>query len=193
MNLDSNMVTRRDEYNEIKDGKLLILIAKKQDRTALVELYERYLEPIDSFLRRAMRKVKLIDEVYNELRLTIWGKADSFGSDSKMSKWIFAIAYQQRMSHSRKETKYDHTVNSQLSQALAEHNGFAPNGGLQNAIGELPELHRTVIESMYFHGLNISEIAKIIKRSQNTVKIRLLNAHNHLKTTLKTEHTIHRS
>ncbi|RBP50618.1 RNA polymerase sigma factor [Arenicella xantha] len=176
---------QHNNYRSIEDDKLLNLIGDKKDRMALTELYERYQRPVRNFLLRGMREVKLIDEVYNDVMLTIWHKANSFRGESKVSTWIFSIAYRQRMAHSRKESKHAQlsAVEQQLEFETDSHVSQAET--LQAAMAELSEHHRAVIELMYFHGYSTSEIGVILACPQNTVKTRLFHARKKLKATLE--------
>ena len=190
MKAKDSVATRRDEYNTIEDDKLLILIGNKQDRRALAELYERYRQPVGRFLLRGLRESKLVEEIYNDLMLTIWNKANSFRGDSKVSTWIFAIAYRQRLSHSRKESKHEHVGSTELLYALEPEENLMLNETIGAALLELSEQHRAVIELSYFHGYSTTEIAAILRCPQNTVKTRLFHARKKLKVTLGTNHSM---
>lgn len=94
------------DYSELDDEKLLFLISANQNRLALTELYRRYKSVVGAFLQRSMYQTKLVEEIYNDVMLTIWQKASNFRGESKVSTWIFAIAYRQRLTHQRKESRH---------------------------------------------------------------------------------------
>ena len=190
MKVEDNVATRRDDYNTIEDDKLLILIGNKQDRHALAELYARYRQPVGRFLLRGLRESKLVEEIYNDVMLTIWHKANGFRGESKVSTWIFAIAYRQRLSHSRKESKHEHIGPKELQYALEPEENLMLNETIEAAMVELSEQHRAVIELTYFHGYRTTEVADILNCPQNTVKTRLFHARKKLKATLETNHSM---
>ena len=190
MKAKDNIATRRDEYTTIEDDKLLILIGNRQDRSALAELYERYRQPVGRFLLRGLRESKLVEEIYNDVMLTVWNKADSFRGESKVSTWIFAIAYRQRMSHSRKESKHEHAGQKELQYALEPEENLMLTETIEAAMMELSKQHRAVIELTYFHGYRTTEVAAILRCPQNTVKTRLFHARKKLRATLETDHSM---
>jgi len=169
------------------DRELLLLIGQKRDKQALAELYDRYRHSLGGFLRRKLYQDKLVDEVYNDVMMTIWQKADVFRGDSKASTWIFGIAYRTCLSHSRKETK--HTANAveyELEEVALEGESSLVEH-LRAAITELSEAHRTVIEMAYFYGHSIIEISEMINCPVNTVKTRLFHARQKLKNVMQAE------
>lgn len=178
-------------YSELDDNRLLTLIGTDRDRKALAELYSRYQLQITRFLQRYTESRILIEEVYNDVMLTVWRKADGFRGDSKVSTWLFAIAYRTRQSHSRKENRHNHVeYDDYMVDAIAEEQAedesqASVNEDLQAALLELSEEHRTVIELTYFHGYSTTEVADIVRVPQNTVKTRLFHARKNLKAALE--------
>jgi len=179
------MVDPKNSYPKniaaLEDQALLTLIADERDKKALAELYDRYRHSLGGFLRRKLYQEKLVDEVYNDVMMTVWQKAEVFRADSKVSTWIFGIAYRMCLSHSRKETKHtSKTVDYELDEVaenvesdLVEH--------LRAAIIELSEDHKTVIEMAYYYGHSIIEISEMVDCPVNTVKTRLFHARQKLK------------
>ena len=171
----------------IDDRELLDLIAQKRDKQALAELYDRYRHSLGGFLRRKLYQDKLVDEAYNDVMMTLWQKADVFRGDSKVSTWIFGIAYKTCLSHSRKETKHtSNSVDHELDEVAQEsESGLAES--LRAAITELSDDHRTVIEMAYYYGHSIVEISEMVGCPVNTVKTRLFHARQKLKNIMKIE------
>lgn len=176
-------------YEQLLDNELLVLIGTNQDRAALTELYQRYQLPITRFLLRKLCSAKLVEEVYNDVMLVVWQKANTFRGDSKVSTWLHGIAYRTRHTHSRKENRHNHSGTDEfMSNVVAEsHDETQVSGSdeLHAALLDLSEAHRTVIELAYFHGYNTSEIARIVRVPQNTVKTRLFHARKKLKVILE--------
>ena len=65
----------------------------KGDRAALERLYLSYHGRLTHFLGRYTGRVDLIDEIINETLWVVWRGASAFRGDSKVSTWIFGIAY----------------------------------------------------------------------------------------------------
>lgn len=175
------------DITTVDDQELLILIAQNRDKQALAELYDRYRQSLGGFLRRRLYEDKLVDEVYNDVMMTLWQKADTFRGASKVSTWIFGIAYRTCLSHARKETK--HTANSvdyELDQVSVEKESDLV-GCLRAAISQLSGDHKTVVEMAYFYGHSLAEISEMIEVPVNTVKTRLFHARQKLKNIIELE------
>ena len=171
----------------LEDQKLLTLIAQKRDRLALAELYDRYRHPLGGFLRRKLYEDKLADEVYNDVMMTVWNKADAFRGDSKVSTWIFGIAYRTCLSHTRKETKHTAGVVHLELEVIPAKSESELVEQVKAAMTELSDDHRTVVEMAYYYGHSIAEISSMIGCPVNTVKTRLFHARKRLKSIIQTE------
>ena len=174
----------------LDDLELLRLIGEKQDKLALAELYDRYRHSLGSFVRRKVYQDKLVDEIYNDVMLTVWQKAASFRAESKVSTWIFGIAHLICLSQSRKEMK--HTQNMTDIEFDDMHADSDEPGDeadivdeLRIATSKLKENHRSVIELTYFHGHSLAEVSEIMRCPVNTVKTRLFHARRSLKDSLE--------
>lgn len=175
--------------NSLDDLDLLKRIGEQQDKLALAELYDRYRHSLGSFIRRRVYQDKLVDEIYNDVMLTVWQKAASFRGESKASTWIFGITHRICMSQSRKEMKHtqnmsDVEFDDMQSKPSEDNNEGDLIDQLRIATSKLKENHRVVIELTYFHGHSLIEIADIIGCPINTVKTRLFHARNKLRHSL---------
>jgi hypothetical protein len=63
------------------------------DRRAFEMLYRAYFPRLARFLHRMTRNSALIEEIANDTMLVVWQKAATFNGSSKVSTWVFAIAY----------------------------------------------------------------------------------------------------
>lgn len=195
MNCSVNVksIEGRTNYSNLEDQDLIHLIGKNQDRAALAEIYERYKLPVGSFLKRKACESRTIDEVYNDVMMVVWEKASRFRGESKVSTWLFGIAYRVRLSHGRKEKKHSTTSSDEVidDNALAEHckseRETSLRESIQAALEELSEPHRVVIELAYFHGYSTAEISKIVSCPANTVKTRLFHARKKLRSAIELE------
>lgn len=165
----------------LEDIELLKLIGDLKDTAALEQLYSRYRATLGSFLHRKLYQDKLVDEVYNDVMLTVWKKAADFRGDSKVSTWLFGIAYRMCLSYSRKELKHtsDRDVIEFDDIAVEQEQDLSLQ--LHTAITKLSDDHRSVIELAYFYGHSIAEISDVIQCPVNTVKTRLFHARQNLK------------
>jgi len=166
----------------LDDRELLRLISDESDKNALAELYNRYRQSLGGFLRGKLYQDKLVDEVYNDVMLTVWQKAQTFRGESKVSTWIYGIAYRICLSHVRKELKHTEKKAEAFEfDAIAQEEESELVEQLRVAVTELSEDHRSVVELAYFHGHSLAEIADVVQCPENTVKTRLYHARQKLK------------
>ena len=83
----------------------LELLAKVRtgDRAAFEQLYRLYHPRLNRFLWTLMRRPTLVEEVLNDTLMVVWNRPDSFQGASKLSTWIFSIAYRKAMKGLRKQ------------------------------------------------------------------------------------------
>ncbi len=169
------------------DEQLLERIAK-QDKLALEKLYQRYRTPLGAFLHRKLYDKALTDEVFNDILFTIWQKAVNYRGDSKASTWIFGVAYRVILSASRREVKHKENRSDIEPSEFEKHMPQAPiesidpmSEKLEQAISQLSDKHKTVIELTYYHEMSLEQVSNVTDAPINTVKTRLFHARQALK------------
>jgi RNA polymerase sigma-70 factor (ECF subfamily) len=167
------------------DEVLLLGRVAAGDRLAFETLYRGYFPRLTRFLERLMRRPQVVEEVLNDAMLVVWRKAASFSGQSKVSTWIFAIAYRKAL---KAMTRFDDPVES--DDELSESPLPGPEGRLMQrqlaeslweSIGSMSAEHRAVIELTYYHGYAYREIAQIMGCPIDTVKTRMFHARRRLR------------
>ena len=169
------------ERPECESDILLISRVSGGDRPAFEALYRRYRVRLERFLANLVRHPQLAEEVLDDTLLVVWERAAGFKGESKLSTWIFAIAYRKAMKALR---RYDAPVEDHDAE-----NRASPDDGPEQAFGqtrlrdllreamtELSPEHRGVIELTYFNDLSYREIAEIMGCPVDTVKTRMFYA-----------------
>jgi len=148
------------DERDVLDRELMARITEDRDVAAMEDLYVRFKPRLMSFLRRLTRDEMVLEEAYNDVMVTVWRKSHQYEARSKVSSWIFSIAY--RICGS-------------------------PEGSedLIAAVKRLNPKHRIVVELCYFEGYSLEEIAQIVDCPANTVKTRLYHARNKLRTLIE--------
>lgn len=173
-----------DKQNAI-DKALLRQISEDRNAVAMQTLYESYRSRLVPFLRRMTPDHTVIEETYNDVMLTLWNKSNQFKGDSKVSSWIFQIAYRDCLKILRKQKFRQQVLDKFLFHADEdkEHGDHVREQGddvktdlLNKAIQSLPSKQRIVIELSYFEAYSIQEISEIADCPVNTVKTRLHHA-----------------
>ena len=172
------------------DGEVrLISLIVGGDQRAFEELYRIYHPRLTRFLGNMLRRRHLVEEVLDDCMLAVWKRPEGFNGASKVSTWIFAIAYRKALKALR---KLDEPMEDKLAETRASGEaGPEQQLGqrqvqaiLTHAIGELSADHRAVVDLTYFHEMGYREIADIMSCPVDTVKTRMFHARRHLKTKL---------
>ncbi len=170
------------------EAHLIARIAARDPR-AFEEVYRAYHSRLTRFLDRLTRRAGLVEEVLNDTMLVVWNRADSYNGQSKVSTWIFAIAYRKalkslkRFDEATEDEEQDQRVSSDAGpeQELGRRQ---MRSALDRALEGLTPNHRAVIELTYFHGVGYREIAQIVDCPVDTVKTRMFHARRRLRALL---------
>lgn len=173
---------------ETMDRRLLQDIAEARSLQSMEQLYRRYQSKLIPFLQRMTKDPALTEEVYNDVMLTIWNKAESFRGQSKVSSWVFSIAYRACLKRLQRNGVYQKlkdllSLGTETDQEAIhgdEAATFEYKDLVRKALDTLPTKQRIVVELAYFEGYSASEIADIADCPVNSVKTRLFYARKKL-------------
>ena len=76
---------------------LLMERVRARDVDAFEQIYHNYHDRLARFLLKRIHRPHLVEEVLNDTLMVVWDCAHAFKGDSKLSTWIFAIAYRKSM------------------------------------------------------------------------------------------------
>jgi RNA polymerase sigma-70 factor (ECF subfamily) len=159
------------------------------DLRAFEQFYRAYHARLTRFLDRMTRRRGLVEEVLNDTMFVVWNRSERFDGSSKVSTWIFAIAY-------RKALKALQRLDEAVEDDMLDERpaiGAGPeqqaqtrrvNAQLGRALDNLSIDHRSVVELTYFHGMGYREIAQIVDCPVDTVKTRMFHARRRLRALL---------
>jgi RNA polymerase sigma factor (sigma-70 family) len=155
------------------------------DRRAFEALYRAYFPRLGRFLQRMTRSGTLIEEIVNDTLLAVWRKAATFDGSSKVSTWIFAIAY-------RRACKALQAFDEPVDAGVDEREGVDADRpdwqferarlahAVDAALAQLPLAQRTAFQLTLYHDMSQAEIAEIMACPVNTIKTRLFHARKRL-------------
>jgi RNA polymerase sigma-70 factor (ECF subfamily) len=164
----------------------LLARVREGDRQAFAELYRLYEARLGRFLGNLVRQPQIVEEVLDDTLLVVWDHAADFKGESKLSTWIFAIAYRKAMKALRRYDApvEDPQVETRVSEAATPEDAFGQHKlheVIRQAMAQLSPDHRAVVELTYFSELGYREIAEIVDCPVDTVKTRMFYARRHLK------------
>jgi RNA polymerase sigma-70 factor (ECF subfamily) len=159
---------------------------RARDRDAFEALYRLYHPRLARFLLNLLHRPQLVEEVLNDTLFVVWERSDTFRGASKLSTWIFAIAYRKAMKALRRldEPVEDRDADLRPSEEAAPDapvNRQRAQAALLSALARLSADHRAVVDLTYFHEMGYREIAEIMDCPVDTVKTRMFHARRHLR------------
>jgi RNA polymerase sigma factor (sigma-70 family) len=171
-----------------EEADLLDRVAAGELR-AFETLYRTYYPRLSRFVLNITHRQRLVEEVINDTMMVVWDKAAKYDGNSKVSTWVFGIAYRKALKALR---KWDEPVSDRHIEARAsaepgpEHQvgDRQRREALRGAIRKLSPDHRAVVDLAYFHEFGYREIAEIMACPVDTVKTRMFHARRRLKSLL---------
>jgi RNA polymerase sigma factor (sigma-70 family) len=171
------------------DESELLERVKARDVDAFERLYRIYQPRLGRFLINLLRRPQLVEEVLDDTMMVVWQTADSFRGTSKLSTWVFAIAYRKAL---KARARWPDPLEDEQLDTRAS-NDPAPDAELERgrlhkalvgAMAGLSAEQRAVVDLTYFHGLGYREIAEILDCPVDTVKTRMFHARRRLRQAL---------
>ena len=186
----SNGAARRPQADARRSSGLeeneLLARVRERDLRAFERLYRIYQPRLARFLFNLVQRPQLVEEVLDDTMMVVWDTAENFRGTSKLSTWVFAIAYRKAMKAWARwpdpieEPAVDTRVSSDPGpDDELQHERL--HEALTAAMATLSADHRTVVDLTYFHGLGYREIAEIMDCPVDTVKTRMFHARRRLK------------
>ena len=154
------------------------------DRDALAEFYRLYHQRLFRFVYRLTNSYGAAEELMNDVMLAVWKGASEFRRESKISTWVFGIAYRRCMSYLRR--KRISTVPDVSVEHLADESGASMEDAqwIRAGLDSLPDEHRLCMLLVFYVGCSYAEVAEITQCKAETVKTRMFYARQKLRTTM---------
>jgi RNA polymerase sigma-70 factor (ECF subfamily) len=186
----SNGAARRPQTDArrsrgLEEGELLARV-REGDLHAFERLYRIYQPRLARFLFNLVGRPQLVEEVLDDTMMVVWETAGSFRGTSKLSTWIFSIAYRKAIKAKMRwpdpveDQPFDTRVSNDPGPDDELHHQRL-HDALLEAMEELSPDHRAVVDLTYFHGLGYREIAEIMNCPVDTVKTRMFHARRRLR------------
>ena len=170
----------QEDNTNAAEARLLQRIAEK-DSDAFETLFDSYHPRLFRFLFRLTRSHGAAEELSNDVLLTLWKSADRFRGESKVSTWIFGIAYRQALAHLRKR-KFKLVPFVEEDAAVDESGAqFEREDWVRRGVDELPPKQKLTVMLVYFLGLSCEETARVSGVPVSTVKTRMFHARRKMK------------
>lgn len=162
-----------------QDEQLLVqqLLDPAKQRKAFEQVVHEYGEQLYWQIRRMVLIHEDADDVLQNVFIKAWSHLDNFHQESRLSTWLYRIAVNESLDFLRKQKNSSmiHTddVESGVANMLVADNYFdgdETEAMLQEAISQLPDVQRTVFTLRYYDDMKYSEMSRILKTSEGSLK-----------------------
>ena len=165
------------------------------DDRAFDELYRRSAQRIRGFLVRMSGSASLADDLTQETFVRIHRARGSFASGSAALPWMFAIARNAFLDHTRREGVRRNAKNdvARADEAAPDTRGDEVVAAremldvVRATLDTMPMLQREAFVLLRFEGLSVAEAAQILGATEAAVKVRAFRAYEALRAALARE------
>ena len=195
MNVALASVPRANDFADFTDEELLVEYRTFANRRCFDELYRRHQATLRNYLTPRVGNREVAEDVVQATFMLVLQKKEQFDADKKFRPWLYRIALNQAVDQKRRSKRHDEAVSLDASSVAGDSSstlsetlrGSEPDPterteraeeaqNVRNAIAQLPENLRQILELIYFQGMKHYEAAKNLQLPQTTVKTRLNNA-----------------
>ena len=170
--------TRKSDRSALEWSKDLELIKTNKSEAAFARLFYHFAPRVKAFLIKSGADVGLAEECAQEVMVTVWNKAHLFDpSRASASTWIFTIARNKKIDALRKQLRPtpddlgwgpEHEPDQEEMVGLQQE-----TEKLGQAIANLPDKQRVLVERAYFEEMSHNEIAEATGLPLGTIKSRI--------------------
>ncbi len=171
--------------------------AQLGEEEAFRRLVDRHAPVIWTVINRMVQDSSKAQDLFQETIIRFWKGLPSFQGTSKLSTWLYRIAYRVCLDgiKSSKRSLEDASLDERyedvgfepediLASGQRLENKVAARDALERGLNSLPEEWRGMLVLHYWRGLSMGEIADITERPVNTVKVYLHRARSALRKVL---------
>lgn len=173
---------------------LMIRVRDGQDRAAFGALFAHFAPRVKFFLIKAGSTAAVAEDCAQDVLATVWHKAAQFDpARASVATWIFTIARNRRIDVARRDRRPEpEEVDWMGEDEPDQADVYAANEEtriLGQALADLPEKQRALIQRAYYGDLSHSEIAAETGLPLGTIKSRIRLALDKLRQTLSERQT----
>lgn len=162
----------------------------------LLEIYDQHYDRIKKFITGLVKDEWIAEDLIQETFIRVQKHIDGVRDLSKLSPWIFRIAYNLCQDHFKSQKRNNNDLGRieestpnpfEKIPVQKELEQFQMGNCIQEKINRLPEPQRIVLILYEIVGFNHAEIADILDITKVNTKVRLHRARKSLKSILEEE------
>ncbi len=157
---------------------LMLRVRQHEDRAAFAALFRHFAPRVKAFLLKSGAGSTLAEECTQEVMATLWTKAHMFDpTRASVATWVFTIARNRKIDALRRQRRPEPEDLTWGPEAEPDQEDAMAlrqeTERLAEAIAQLPEKQRELIERAYFGDLSHTEIAEETGLPLGTIKSRI--------------------
>lgn len=165
-----------------QDDTYLITRVLKGDQAAFGVLVNRYKDMVFSIVLKVVGQREQAEDIAQEVFVKVYKSLPKFRQDSKLSTWLYRVAYNEAISHTRRNknvyfTSIDIEDNPlQLKDDMPDNEcmSFEEKQDIaEQLLAMLPEKDKIIIQLFYIESQRIEQISQIMGISVSNVKVKL--------------------
>lgn len=197
--IENNSPRANASASSLEDDKFVeeALAGREDSYTKLVDKYQK---PIYFHIRKMIKEVELVDDLVQEVFMKAFHNLSSYSNEYAFSTWLYRIATNHTIDYLRKKKLQTLSINQPYTTKDGEMEIQLPDETyatdepvikkqrkqiVQQAIADLPEKYRAVIEMRHMEEKSYQEIAEILDLPLGTVKAHIFRARELLYKALK--------
>lgn len=200
MSESTRFMTDRDcceQQDLATDEQLLLRYRQDGDRSIFAELVRRYEHELFNYLRRYLGDAEMAEDAFQTTFLQVHLKCYQFEEGRRFRPWLYAVATNQAIDAQRRNKRHrmvsldrtgstvdgeevgklvDLLVSDAEDDPLYHVSQWERGQWVRDALDELSEPMRCVVQLVYYEGMKYREAADVLSIPVGTVKSRLHSA-----------------
>ncbi|MDZ7807026.1 MAG: sigma-70 family RNA polymerase sigma factor [Gracilimonas sp.] len=188
--LENNSPRKNASASSLEDDALVSeALAGKEDSYS--KLVDKYQKPLYFHIRKMIKEVELVDDLVQEVFMKAFHNLNSYSNEYAFSTWIYRIATNHTIDYLRKKKLQTLSIDQPYKTKDGDMEMQLPDESfstdqpvmkkerkaiVQEAIDNLPEKYRLVIEMRHMEEKSYQEIAEILDLPLGTVKAHIFRA-----------------
>ncbi|MEO1399266.1 MAG: RNA polymerase sigma factor [Pseudomonadota bacterium] len=182
------VLEKRAESAAQRDDQLIERL-RLGDLDAFEAFYKAYRPKLRGFILNIVSNEEAVDEVFDDVMMVVWNKIAVFEGRSKLSTWVFSIAYRRALKETGKPVEVEYSEAKTEPEVVEGEAERALEAGrtkdrIKAALTKLPSDQGAVVRLAYFEGLSYRDIGAVMQCPEDTVKTRMFHARRKLKAAL---------
>lgn len=155
----------------------LMHLAQQGDKRAYARLFQAIVPILKAFIARRLNGITDVDDVVQDILLSIHRAGHTYDTDRPFKKWMFAIARHRLNDHLRlvyKKAAFFEIDIDEISQEIFDDDVTEDRDRreyLGKMLDSLPEKQKKIVTMMKLEGRSAQETAKAMKMNVSAVKV----------------------